>query len=97
MIYLDPHYTRPTLELKALDQFSEQDFQSYHCEEVKKVHISKIDPSLLLGFYCETKEDLQRFLMEVQVAKEGKTSIFSVDEAAPVYSDVDDLDDLDDF
>jgi len=87
LIYMDPHYTRPVVDFKPPEACGEEDFDTYHCNDVKRIHISKIDPSLLLGFYCKTKADVVDFLQAFQVSKPGRTSIFSVDDEAPVYTD----------
>lgn len=80
--------------MKPLENYVEQDLQSFHCSDVRKIHISKIDPSLLLGFYCQTKEEVQNFL-ELMEGSKGKTPIFSVGLEAPIYNDAVDLEHLD--
>lgn len=40
--------------------------QSYHCRSPKKIHVSKMDPSCTLGFYCHTLEDFKHFRSEAE-------------------------------
>ena len=55
------------MELKSFESYSEEDLQTYHCPDVRKIPISRIDPSLLLGFYCKTKAEVKEFLSETLV------------------------------
>jgi cysteine protease ATG4 len=91
LIYLDPHSTRPIIEFKSIESYVEQDLESYHCSEIKKIDISRIDPSLLVGFYCKTKSDLVDFI-DRATRTQGKASIFSIGNSAPVYNDAIDID-----
>ena len=51
VIYLDPHTT----------QKSSSKQETYHCKTPLKLPISKIDPSMALGFLCSTKQDFEDF------------------------------------
>jgi len=56
VFYLDPHALQATVSVGG-------DFKadSYHCAIPKKAHVSEIDPSLALAFYCRTKADFEEF------------------------------------
>lgn len=51
VLYLDPHTTQ---------KLSQKD-ETYHCKTPLKIPVSKIDPSMALGFLCSTKQDFEEF------------------------------------
>ncbi|KAG2374376.1 hypothetical protein C9374_010946 [Naegleria lovaniensis] len=51
VIYLDPHTT----------QKSSPKEETYHCKTPLKIPVSKIDPSMALGFLCSTRQDFDEF------------------------------------
>ncbi|KAL9648776.1 hypothetical protein ABK040_003710 [Willaertia magna] len=51
VIYLDPHTTQKV----------STNTETYHCKEPLKMHASKIDPSMALGFLCSTRQDFEEF------------------------------------
>lgn len=53
MIHLDPHYCQEMVDVWA-DDFP---LNSFHCRSPRKMHLSKMDPSCCIGFYCATKDD----------------------------------------
>lgn len=55
-VYLDPHIVQ-----KACSEP-----RTYHCNGLKWAKVEDIDPSLCLGFYCNTKSDLDKFVAFVQ-------------------------------
>lgn len=65
LIYLDPHYSRPALETKSLFQYTKKDFNTYHCIIPRKIHISNIDPSMLIGFYCRNTREFDLLCQQI--------------------------------
>ncbi|KAI9480828.1 MAG: peptidase C54, partial [Benjaminiella poitrasii] len=57
LIYLDPHFSRAALETKSLNSYTREDFNTYHCTIPRRVNISNIDPSMMVGFYCKTQQE----------------------------------------
>ena len=41
--------------------YSEGQLRSFHCEKVKKMPLSSLDPSMLLGFLCRNEGDFEDF------------------------------------
>jgi cysteine protease ATG4 len=62
LLYLDPHFARHALILKQNDEYSIEELMTYHCDTVRKINVSTLDPSLLLGFYCKTLDDFEDLL-----------------------------------
>ncbi|KAI8873539.1 peptidase C54, partial [Ramicandelaber brevisporus] len=60
LLYLDPHYTRPAIPAGTshLDLTREQ-LDTYHCTSVRRVPISKLDPSMMIGFLVRTKGEFE--------------------------------------
>jgi cysteine protease ATG4 len=57
LVGLDPHACRP-----ADDPANpESTLKSYHCTSPRKIGFQGIDPSIALGFLCQTPEDLETF------------------------------------
>ena len=66
LFYLDPHFTRPAASIVD-GRCSQQDLATYHCESIRRAHIQVIDPSVLVGFYCKSKEDFDDLCGKLQV------------------------------
>ncbi|RUS25914.1 hypothetical protein BC938DRAFT_471471 [Jimgerdemannia flammicorona] len=87
LFYLDPHFSRQALETKKSSEYTEQDYATYHCDTPRKIHISHLDPSMLLGFYCRTRGEFDDFCARVMKVAKKYTPIFTIDEQAPEYDD----------
>ncbi|KAI8577509.1 hypothetical protein K450DRAFT_252018 [Umbelopsis ramanniana AG] len=89
LIYLDPHFSRSAVETKALQEYTAADFSSYHCSIPRKIHISHLDPSMLLGFYCRTEDDFNNFCDTLSKINQmyKKAPLLTVDEEAPEYDE----------
>lgn len=61
LVYMDPHFSRAALETKHVAEYSDADLDTYHCTIPRKIHISHLDPSMLLGFYCKTEQEFNAF------------------------------------
>ncbi|CAG8782213.1 2210_t:CDS:10, partial [Dentiscutata erythropus] len=95
LYYLDPHHSRPALELKSMEEYTEEELSTFHCDTIRKIHISHLDPSMLLGFYCRTADDFEDFCRRVEEISEKYKPVFTIAQEAPVYGD--DVSDLDVF
>ncbi|KAF2858735.1 hypothetical protein K470DRAFT_259538 [Piedraia hortae CBS 480.64] len=79
-LYLDPHYTRAQLPLDP----TAADIASCHTRRVRKLHITEMDPSMLLGFLIRSTEDFQDWCKAL-VGVPG-TPIIHVHEDEPKYA-----------
>jgi len=88
LVYLDPHIVHEIVR-------PDQDFsnETYHCRAPQKIHISEVDPSLAVGFYCRDKQDFEQFCNTIKRLEKETDFIFSVVEQQPVYGS-DDEDDM---
>ncbi|CAG8664043.1 9210_t:CDS:2, partial [Paraglomus brasilianum] len=87
LFYLDPHYSRPAIELKNIEDYTEEELATFHCDTLRKIPISQLDPSMLLGFYCRTIEDFGNFCERINEIGKDQRAIFTVADEAPVYSE----------
>ncbi|KAF9360468.1 Cysteine protease atg4 [Mortierella sp. NVP85] len=90
LFYLDPHHSRSVVESKPLGAYTPEDLASYHCEAIRKIDITAIDPSMLLAFYCRDRSEFDDFCERVRQlnARPGMgSSIFTIGEKAPDYED----------
>jgi len=85
LIYLDPHIVQESLQANAL--FSDE---SYHCSVPQKIHISEVDPSLAVGFYCHTKEEFENFCSAIVEMSKTSAPIFTIEQEEPVYDSEED-------
>lgn len=61
LIYLDPHVVQPTVTPRHDVQDS-----TYHCHQPLKMHITELDPTLAIGFYCRTPTDFEDLCVRLQ-------------------------------
>eukprot|EP00850_Spirogloea_muscicola_P022931 SM000318S12233 [mRNA] locus=s318:47252:49375:- [translate_table: standard] len=72
VFYLDPHEVQ-SLSRVSLDSAAEVDTSSYHCSVVRRMPLEAIDPSVALGFYCDSQESLADFCERAeQLAKDSQ-------------------------
>jgi len=64
LIYLDPSVSQAFVEIfssnegSGLSDIELFDNSSFHCQSPGRIEFSDLDPSMLLGFYCSSLEDL---------------------------------------
>ncbi|CAG8448086.1 873_t:CDS:2 [Funneliformis mosseae] len=85
LLYLDPHHSRPALELKAIQEFTEEEMSTFHCDTLRKIPISQLDPSMLLGFYCRNSEEFENFCNLVEEISKDNAPVLTIAQEAPVY------------
>ncbi|XP_073255367.1 cysteine protease ATG4A-like isoform X1 [Porites lutea] len=54
LLYLDPHTTQQAVFPEKMSQIPDE---SYHCNYPSRMNISDLDPSIALGFFCNTEEE----------------------------------------
>ncbi|KAI8099764.1 uncharacterized protein BX664DRAFT_273202 [Halteromyces radiatus] len=87
LIYIDPHFSRSALETKSLVDYTAEDLATYHCTIPRKIHISQVDPSMMLGFYCRTQDDFDIFCEQINQIGQRYSAIFTIQEQAPEYEE----------
>lgn len=96
LFYLDPHLPQPALlhEEKLENSVSESteivsslDIQSVHTKKLRKIHLSEVDPSMLLGFLIRSENEWNAWKEKIQNT-ESKNSVvhISPDHAPRVFA-----------
>lgn len=78
--YLDPHSTRALLP----QQPSLEDVETCHTRRVRRLKLTEMDPSMLLGFLIHSKEEFEEWRKAVSET-EGK-AIIHVHDREPKYA-----------
>ncbi|KAL7413724.1 peptidase family C54-domain-containing protein [Mrakia frigida] len=76
----------PLLEWYAT-AYPQQSLQTFHCEKVRKMAFSQLDPSMLLGFLCRNEEEWDDFCARVA---DMPNAIFSIADEPSSWDDDDD-------
>jgi cysteine protease ATG4 len=85
LVYLDPHIVQESVQPNT--KFSDE---TYHCSVPQKIHISEVDPSLAVGFYCHTKEEYDNFCSSMTEISNTSVPIFTIEQHEPVYDSEED-------
>ncbi|KAG6855157.1 hypothetical protein H0H87_007545 [Tephrocybe sp. NHM501043] len=71
-----------------VNAYAASELRTFHCERVRKMPLSGLDPSMLIGFLCKDEADWYDFRRRVG---ELPRTVFSVQEEPPTWpSDLDD-------
>lgn len=83
LIFLDPHNTQETVKPELI----RQNHTTYHESSAKKIHYSKLDPSLGFAFLLKKREDMDIFREFMALGKKThkKNWIFYSMESKPDY------------
>ena len=65
--------------------YSLKELESFHSEKVRKMHISGLDPSMLLGILCQTREDWQDLCRRMDEIKSTCTPIIHIVPEMPAW------------
>ena len=78
--YLDPHSTRPMLS----PQPSDQDIETCHTRRVRRLKITEMDPSMLIGFLIHSKEEFEEW--QTAMKETGGKTIVHFHDKEPIYA-----------
>lgn len=67
--------------------YREAELQTFHCDRVKKLPLSGLDPSMLLGFLCHSEAEFEDFCERVAKLPQ---KIVTVQDELPTWSDDED-------
>lgn len=64
--------------------YSDAQMRTFHCDKIRKLPLSGLDPSMLLGFLCHDEADFEDFCERVAKLPQ---KIFTVQDEPPVWSE----------
>ncbi|EIW67990.1 hypothetical protein TREMEDRAFT_63874 [Tremella mesenterica DSM 1558] len=67
--------------------YSKAQLGTFHCDKVRKIPLSGLDPSMLLGFVCKDEADFEDFCSRVAQLPQ---KIFTIQEEPPCWGEGDD-------
>ncbi|KAI9845869.1 MAG: Cysteine protease atg4 [Thelocarpon superellum] len=80
--YLDPHQTRPALPLhEQAEGYTAEEIDSCHTRRLRRLHISEMDPSMLIAFLIRDEDDWKSWRRQVAAPGSGKAVIHVADNA----------------
>ncbi|KAI0042006.1 hypothetical protein FA95DRAFT_1564791 [Auriscalpium vulgare] len=75
-----------------IESYSAQDLKTFHCERVRKMQLSSLDPSMLIGFLCKDEEDWIDLRHRIADLSRNYKTIFSIQDEPPSWpTDSDDM------
>ncbi|KAK3596622.1 hypothetical protein CHS0354_039799 [Potamilus streckersoni] len=81
MIFLDPHLTQNSVDIDELDSADD----SFHCGHSSRMKILELDPSIALGYFCETEADFDDLCHSIRkfIMCPGGTVMFELCKTRP--------------
>ena len=70
LFYLDPHTVFPfaeSAESRNTGRFEIADVSTYACDDALHMDARELDPSMVLGFYCRARGDLDELCLELEL------------------------------
>ncbi|GBE78643.1 peptidase family C54-domain-containing protein [Sparassis latifolia] len=79
------------LQLHYVTAYSAAELKTFHCDRVRKMPLSGLDPSMLLGFLCKDENDWKDFRKRMNDLSHTHKTIFTIQDEPPSWpSDSDD-------
>ncbi|KAK5581395.1 hypothetical protein RB653_001427 [Dictyostelium firmibasis] len=83
LFYLDPHTVQNHIEVENGSKFP---LNTFFCSTTKRTHVSEVDPSLVVAFFCKTKDDFNDFVeRSKKMTSQMENPIFSIFDNEPDY------------
>lgn len=76
--------------------YSPAELRTFHCDKVRKMPLSHMDPSMLLGFLCKDEAEWNDLRSRAQEFAKVHKPIFTIQDEPPSWSDPDDLESFSD-
>ncbi|KAG8972175.1 Cysteine protease atg4 [Tulasnella sp. 425] len=76
--------------------YSPAELRTFHCDKVRKMPLSHMDPSMLLGFLCKDEAEWNDLRARAQEFAKVHKPIFTIQDEPPSWSDPDDLESFSD-
>ncbi|KAI0259535.1 hypothetical protein BC834DRAFT_943164 [Gloeopeniophorella convolvens] len=77
------------VQMHYVTAYSSAELRTFHCDRVRKMPMSGLDPSMLIGFLCKDEADWIDLRHRVAELFKNHKTIFSIVDEPPSWSDVD--------
>ncbi|KAH9980532.1 hypothetical protein BJV74DRAFT_101947 [Russula compacta] len=77
-------------QMHYVTAYSAAELRTFHCERVRKMPLSGLDPSMLIGFLCKNEADWIDLRQRVTELFKNHRTIFSIVDEPPSWSEVED-------
>ncbi|KAJ3326995.1 Cysteine protease atg4c, partial [Kappamyces sp. JEL0680] len=64
--------------LRDVGSYEKTDLFSYHCDKVRYLRVSSMDPSMVLGFFVKSPQEFHQFCSSVQELTGGPHPLFTI-------------------
>ncbi|KZT24290.1 hypothetical protein NEOLEDRAFT_1163305 [Neolentinus lepideus HHB14362 ss-1] len=68
-----------------INAYSVAELKTFHCDKVRKIHLSGLDPSMLIGFSCKDEVDWLDFRKRMAELSRKHKPIFSIQDEPPSW------------
>ena len=70
LFYLDPHQTKPAFpHLRDVNLYSKEELDTFHTRRLRRMHLSEMDPSMLVAFLIKDENDWNSWKNSVEAFK----------------------------
>ncbi|SGY14116.1 BQ5605_C010g06067 [Microbotryum silenes-dioicae] len=80
-----PDFQAASLERFFLTAYPDPSLSTYHCDKVRKMAITSLDPSMLVGFLIKDEKDWDDFVQRTQGLTRENKPIFSIADSPPAW------------
>lgn len=85
IVYLDPHTTQLAGNIDDLEEQAALD-ESYHCPFPGRMKMTRLDPSVAVGFYCESEKNFDDLCQSFRkFSKSNKNCMFEIRKERPLH------------
>ncbi|KAL3848532.1 hypothetical protein ACJMK2_019383 [Sinanodonta woodiana] len=83
LIFLDPHLTQNAVDIDDPDSTD----TSFHCDHSSRMKILELDPSVALGYFCESEADFDDLCLSIRkfIMCSGGTVMFEMCKTRPLH------------
>lgn len=73
------------LQQHYVNAYSATELKTFHCDRVRKMPLSGLDPSMLIGFFCRDENDWKDLRKKVEVLGKKHKIILSINDEPPTW------------
>jgi len=83
--FLPPREDLDPVQEHYVNTYSVSELKTFHCDRVRKMPLSGLDPSMLIGFFCRDEADWKDFKRRVEALGKNYKTIFSIQDEPPTW------------